>query len=70
MMEQNINLEDFRSYVLQFNDATEEGFNTYDESFLEALLIHVDRKLEEGFNIYEESFLEALLIYVDRKLKK
>lgn len=43
MMDHNVNLEDFKRFVLQYNNATEKDFSTYDESFLEALLIYIDR---------------------------
>ena len=48
IMEHNVNLEDFKHYVLQFDPNTkEEDFTTYDGNFLEALLIYVNRNLKK-----------------------
>jgi len=48
IIENNVNLEDFKKYVVQFDtNASEEDFTTYDENFLAALEIYVNRELKK-----------------------
>jgi len=44
IMSHKVDMDAFKSFVLQFNAATAEDFETYDESFLEALLIYIARR--------------------------
>jgi len=44
ILKNKVDLDKFKEFVLRFNKtATDEDFETYDESFLEALLIYIDR---------------------------
>lgn len=43
IMENAVNLADFKEFVLRYDNASEKDFTTYNEDFLEALLIYIDR---------------------------
>lgn len=43
IIEQNINIEDFKEYIRKYTEATDEDFEEYDETFLEALNIYLER---------------------------
>jgi hypothetical protein len=47
IMEKEVDLAKFKQFVLQFDNAKEEDFQEYDETFLEALLIYIDRRDSE-----------------------
>ncbi len=44
IIENGVNVEDFKQYVLKYTKATEKDFAQYDETFLETLRIYIDRR--------------------------
>ena len=46
IVENDVNMTDFKAFVKKYTNATDEDFNKYDETLLEALKIYISRRDE------------------------